>query len=224
MPKRKSKSKTVDTNSQEHAVNQAALEKMAAMAECERLAKLPPHERLLEEAKKRKDVPDSLMRVTFPVLRGIKHANGLILVIADDNAATKQAMREAADILGPAASAEEVLREAEKRKIKTSIMSIRVFKRNLLNTLVLCNGHSEMVGAGRGGGVLKDVYKEGIAAIQEAEKWWASNNRVLTKDIKDFMNGPGLATDQASFSLLLGKDWKTDNTLDDETKKLLGFV
>ena len=44
------------------------------------------------------------------------------------------------------------------------------------------------------------------------------------KDIKDFMNGPGLATDQASFSLLLGKDWKTDNTLDDETKKLLGFV
>ena len=34
----------------------------------------------------------------------------------------------------------------------------------------------------------------------------------------------GLSTDEATFSLLLGKNWKTDNTLDPETKKLLGFV
>lgn len=223
MPKQKTKSKTVDVNSQEHAVNQAAIDKALALAECERLAKLPPHERLLAEAKKRKDVPDSLMRITFPVLRGIKHANGLILVIADDNAATKQALKEAADILGPSASAEEVLKEADRRKIRTSIMSIRVFKRNLLNTLVLCNGHADMFGASSGGGALKDIYSEGIAAIQEAEKWWASNNRVLTKDLKNFMNN-GLATDESTFAILLGKNWKTDNTLDPETKKLLGFV
>jgi len=222
MPNAKRKRKTVDTNSSEHAVNQAAIDKALALAECERLAKLKPHERLLEEAKKRQNVADSMMRVTFPCLRGIKHVNGVIMVIADDNAATKQALIEAQDILGPAASAEDVMKEAEKRKIKTSIMSVRVFKRNLLNTLMLCNGHSEMFGSGSGGGALKDIYQEGVAAIQEAEKFWIKNNKNLTKEVKDFMN-EGLSTDEATFSLLLGKNWKTDNTLDPETKKLLGF-
>ena len=108
-------------------------------------------------------------------------------------------------------------------QIKTTLMSVKMFKRNLLNVLQLCNGHAEVFGAGSGGGALKDIYQEGVAAIKEAEKYWESQNRILTKEIKDFMN-VGVATDESTFAILLGKDWKTDNTLDPETKKLLGFL
>ena len=223
MPTNKRKSKTVKNAAP--PMTEAAIAKAAALAECARLAALPPHERLLEEAKKRQDRPyaDSLMRVTFPSLRAIKHVNGVIMLVADNVSATKQAIREAEDILGPAASHEAVLKEAEKRKVKTTLMSVNRFKRNLLNTLQLCNGHPEMFGAGSGGGALKDIYQEGVAAIKEAEKYWEANNRVLTKELKDFMNN-GLATDESTFAILLGKNWKTDNTLDPETKRLLGFI
>ena len=223
MPNNKRKSKTVRIDAP--PLTDAAIEKARALAECARLEALPPHERFLEEAKKRQARPyaDSLMRVTFPSLRAIKHVNGVIMLVADNVAATKQAIAEAEDILGPAASHEEVLKEAEKRKVKTTLMSVKTFKRNLMNTLQLCNGHSELFGAGSGGGALKDIYQEGVAAIKEAEKYWESQNRILTKEIKDFMN-VGVATDEATFSILLGKNWKTDNTLDPETKQLLGFV
>ena len=223
MPKNKRKSKTVKIGAP--PLTEAAIEKAKALAECARLEALPPHERFLEEAKKRQNRPyaDSLMRVTFPSLRAIKHVNGVIMLVADNVAATKQAIIEAEDMLGPAASHEEVLKEAERRKVKTTLMSVQTFKRNLLNVLQLCNGHAEMFGAGSGGGALKDIYKEGVAAIQEAEKYWESQNRILTKEIKEFMN-TGIATDERTFAILLGKDWKTDNTLDPETKKLLGFL
>jgi len=206
-------------------MNDAAIRKALAMAECERLSKMAPHERFEEEAKRRQSNPyaDSLMRVTFPSLRAIKHVKGVIMLVADDVAATKQAMAEAEDALGAGASPEEILKEAERRKVRTTLLSVGMFKRNLMNTLMLCNGHSELFGAGSGGGVLKDIYQEGMAAIQEAEKYWAKHNKVLTKEVKDFMNS-GSATDERTFEILLGKDWKLDDTLDHETKKLLGLV
>ena len=222
MPTKKSKSVTVKGPAP--MTTDAMIEKAKAIAECERLEKLPPHERMAEAAKRKREYADSLMRVNFSSLRGIKHTQGCIMVIADDAAALKQALVEAEDILGPKATPEEIMQEAERRRNKTTLMSVRVFKRNLLNTLMLCNGNSELFGAGSGGGQLKDIYSEGVAAIREAEAFWSKNNKTLTKEVKDFMNGAGITNDKESFSVILGPDWKNSPDLDPDTKKLLGIV
>jgi hypothetical protein len=204
-------------------ISNAAIEKAAAIAEAERLEKLPPHERLAEVAKQRQDISDSLMRVNFPSLRGIKNVKGLILVIADDSAALKQALKEAEAALGPTASPDAVMNYAEAHRVKTCLMSVKVFKRNLMTTLRLCNGHAEMFGAGSGGGAIKDVFEEGTAAIKEAEKYWEDHNNQISKELRDFLT-VGTSTDKDTFDLVLGKDWKNDDTLDPETKKLLGLI
>lgn len=222
MPTKNSKSKTAKKRSQKPLISNAAIERAAAIAEAERLEKLPPHERLVEIAKQRQDVSDSLMRVNFPSLRAIKNVKGLILVVADETSALKQALKEAEAALGPKASPEQIMGYAEAHKVKTTLMSIKVFKRNLLTTLRLCNGHSEMFGAGSGGGALKDVFEEGAAAIREAEKYWEDHNNRISKELRDFM-AVGTSSDEDTFSLILGKDWKSDDTLDPETKQLLGF-
>ena len=223
MPTKKRKSKDrkpeikVGLNHKEVAVLRAQ-----AIAEAERLEKLSPSERILEAPKNRDKVTSDMMRVNFPSLRAIKHVKGVIMVVADPAEAMKQALIESQDILGPKASPDEVMQLAEKRRNKTTLMSVATFKRNLMNTLMLCNGHSEMFGAGSGGGALKDIYQEGVAAIREAEKYWAKENKHLTKELKDFMNGAGITNDDASFDVILGTGWRT--TLDEDTKKLLGAV
>ena len=201
-------------------ISNAAIERAAAIAEAERLEKLPPHERLKEIAKQRQNVSDSLMRVNFPSLRAIKNVKGLIMVVADDSAALKQAIKEAESALGPTATPEAIMNYAEAHRVKTTLMSLKVFKRNLLTTLRLCNGHAEMFGAGSGGGALKDVFEEGAAAIKEAEKYWEDHNNRISKELKDFMS-VGTTTDEDAFALVLGKNWKSD--LDPDTKQLLGF-
>lgn len=224
MPTKKSKSQTVKGEPLKRKLTDAEIEKIKAIEEAERLEKLPPHERLREMAKRRVEYADSLMQVTFPTLKAIKHVNGVIMLVADSTAAMKQAITEAEALLGPAASHADVMAEAERRRNKTTLMSVRTFKRNLLNTLQLCNGRAEMFGAGTGGGQLKDIYNEGVAAIREAEKFWAKENKNLTKEVKDFMNGAGVTNDESSFAMILGPDWKHSNFLDPDTKKLLGIV
>ena len=223
MAKKTSKSKTVKRDSIEvSCASDAAIERALAIEEAKRLEKLPPHERLKEIAKQRQHIQDSLLRVNFPSLRAIKHTNGVIMVVADDNAALKQAIEEANGVLGPAASNKDIMAYAEKNRVKTTMMSVRTFKRNFANVLRMCNGNAEVFGAGSGGGQLKDIYTEGKAAIQEAEKFWEKNNNVLTKEMRDFMN-IGQTTDENLFTKIAGKDWKADIGLDIDTKKLLGF-
>lgn len=222
MPTKSSKSKTAK-NARKPLISNAAIERAAAIAEAERLEKLPPHERLKEIAKQRANISDSLMRVNFPSLRAIKNVKGLILVVADPTSALKQAMKEAEAALGPTASPEQIMGYAEAHKVKTTLMSLKVFKRNLMTTLRMCNGHAEMFGAGSGGGALKDVFEEGAAAVKEAEKYWEAHNNRISKELKDFMS-VGASSDENTFALILGKNWKSDDTLDPETKKLLGFV
>lgn len=222
MAKKTTKSKAVRESIEVHCASDAAIERALAIEEAKRLEKLPPHERLREIAKSRQNVHDSLMRVNFPSLRAIKHTNGVIMVVADDAAAMKQAITEAEAVLGPAATSKEIMDYAEKNRVKTTMMSVSIFKRNLMNVLRMCNGNSEVFGAGSGGGQLKDIYTEGKAAIQEAERFWEKNNKVLTKEMKDFMN-IGQTTDEVMFNNIAGKNWRADIGLDVDTKKLLGF-
>ena len=227
MPKRKrttvnktsSRTIRVMPNAKEVAERRAA-----AIAEAQRLEQLAPHERIMEAAKARDNVTSDMMRVTFPSLRAIKHIKGVIMVVADPTESMRQAVIEAENMLGPKASHDEIMKLAEQRRNKTTLMSVSRFKRNLMNTLMLCNGHSEIFGAGSGGGALKDIYQAGVAAIKEAEKFWAKENKNLSKELKDFMNGPGVLSDSSTFSVVLGEDWKKNPALDPDTKKLLGIV
>ena len=226
MPTKRRKSKTV--NQQRITVmpnaKEVAERRAAALAEAERLEKLAPHERIMEAAKARDRVTADMMRVSFPSLRAIKHIKGVIMVVADPTESMKQAIVEAENILGPKAPHDEIMKLAERRRNKTTLMSVNTFKRNLMNTLMLCNGHAEMFGMGSGGGALKDIYHEGVAAIKEAEKYWAKENKHLTKELKDFMNGPGVSSDADTFGIILGEDWKKNPALDPDTKKLLGIL
>lgn len=222
MAKKTTKSKAVREHVEVSCASDAAIERALAIEEAKRLETLPPHERLKAIAQQRQHIHDSLMRVNFPSLRAIKHTNGVIMVVADDNTALKQAIEEAHGALGPAASDKDIMDYAEKNRVRTTMMSVRTFKRNFANVLRMCNGNAELFGAGSGGGQLKDIYSEGKAAIQEAERFWEKNNKVLTKAMRDFMN-IGQTTDETMFQQIAGKDWKADIGLDIDTKKLLGF-
>ena len=224
MPKKKQSQKAALKERVEvNCASDAALERAMAIAEAKRLETLPAHERLKAYAEERKHVADSLLRVNFPSLKDIKHVRGLIVVVADDQAAMRVALEEARGALGDAASPQELMDYAEKHKVKTTFMSIRVFKRNLMNVLRMCNGNSEIFGAGSGGGQLKDIYQAGKAAIQEAEAYWNAHNTGMSKEVKDFMS-VGSTTDETMFTKLAGENWREEAGLDADTKKLLGFV
>lgn len=200
----------------------AAEERRKALAECMRIRSMSPSDRLAEAARRDRSYADSKMRVTFPSLRDIRHVKGVIMLVADNAASMREALKSAEDTLGPGVSHEAIMKYAEQHRVKTTLMSVATFKRNLMTVLRMVNGHAEMFGAGSGGGVLKDIYQAGVSAIAEAEKFWAGNNKILTQGIKDLMT-MGSSTDEAMFSAVLGKEWKRDNTLDPETKKLLGL-
>ena len=226
MPTKKSKSKAVSKQNNEHVranfASDAAIERAIALAEADRLEKLPPHERLQEIAKQRQACSDSLMRVNFPTLMAIKAIKGVIMLVVDDHRALQEAIKVAEHTLGPKATQQQILDHAEKNKTRTTLMSVSTFKRNLALVLRMCNGHAEKFGYGSGGGQLKDLFAEAQAAIQEAEKFWERNNTKLTKEMHDFMNN-GQTNDEKMFSLILGKNWKEESSLDDDTKKLLGM-
>lgn len=197
----------------------AAAARAAALAECARLRAMTPAERVVEAGKRDRPYADSLMQCTFPSLRAIRHVNGVILLVADDVSATRQALAAVTDALGPDASAKEVLDKVDKTRVRTTLMSVSMFKRNLANVLALVNGNAQYFGAGTGGGQLKDIYQEGLAAIKEAEAYWRKENKILTEQLRSLMMS-GSATDEASFDTILGKDWK--KSLDPDTRKLLG--
>lgn len=135
---------------------------------------MKPHERLESFAKEREKDPyaKGKMSMSFPDIRAIKHFNGFILVIVDEKQALERSMKAVANGMGPDASPVEIMKQAQKRAIKTTALPLKTFINNV-RYLADMTTHSQFYTtlAANKKSELHNVFEDALAAIKEAKKY-----------------------------------------------------
>jgi hypothetical protein len=135
---------------------------------------MKPHERLEHYAKEKEADPyaKSKMHIAFPDIRAVKHFNGFILIIVDEKQAFDRAMRNAADSLGPDASAIDIFKNAQKRAIKSVALPVKTFISNL-RLITEMTTHSQFFTSidSNKNSELHSLFEDSLAAIKEAKRY-----------------------------------------------------
>lgn len=179
------------------------------IAKWERRASMTPVERLDEIAKDNTPYKEDKLQQNFSSIRSIKAINGFIVIEVDEANSRQAAIDAAFRVLGLLAPEEEVKRYIAEHTNKTTMMSVKTFKRNLRNLAVMVAQLPQYFGAGRGGTAAKDIMKEGFAAIREAKKYLIKNAHTIPPMILEALLGDEIQTcDTEKFKSYLGDGWE----------------
>lgn len=177
-------------------------------------AKLSAVEQLEDMAKDRDPYADSKMQQTFPTIKNVVPIKGRILIIVDENYATKLALEEAVNVLGVLAKPQDIMEYVEEHKNRTTLLTVGKFMRNLSNLLYLAKNHPDMFGSGNGGGPLKDFMEASRAAIKEAHDYLIRTYGNEVGDVPATELGFDVpeTTNLREFAEILGNDWEEELT------------
>lgn len=177
---------------------------------------MKPHERVLHYANKKTSEVGANMRmqISFPDIRAIKHFNGFILVIVNEKQALERAVRIATENLGPEATAEDIMKEAHRRAIKTTALPVKTFITNLRYlTQFTTNSPYYMALDSQKKTELRDIFSDAMAAIKEARYYryhhpeeFAIEN--IRQEDSRLMRGE-YPVKVKDFAITFGKDWKS---------------
>lgn len=193
------------------------------IAKWEKRASMTAVERLDEIAKDNTPYKDDRLQQNFSSIRSIKSVNGFIVVEVDENDSRQAAIDAAFRVLGPLAPEAEIKKYIAEHTNKTTMMSVKKFKRNMQNLAVMVAQLPQYFGAGRGGTAAKDIMKEGLAAIREAKKYLIKNAHTIPPMILEALLGDELQTcDTEKFKSYLGEGWQDQLRVENiETAKQL---
>ena len=193
------------------------------IAKWEKRASMTAVERLDEIAKDNTPYKDDRLQQNFSSIRSIKAVNGFIVVEIDENDSRQAAIDAAFRVLGPLAPEAEIKKYIAEHTNKTTMMSVKKFKRNMQNLAVMVAQLPQYFGAGRGGTAAKDIMKEGLAAIREAKKYLIKNAHTIPPMILEALLGDELQTcDTEKFKSYLGEGWQDQLRVENiETAKQL---
>ena len=177
---------------------------------------MKPHERVLYYADKRsKDPYGNLnMAIRFPDIRAITHFNGFILVIVDEKQALERAVRIATENLGPEATSVDIMKEAQRRAIRTTALPLKTFITNLryISQFTTNSPYYTSLDASRKS-ELRDIFSDAMAAIKEAKAYRHHHpDEFMVENISKL--DARLARGEYpvhidDFALTFGKDWKS---------------
>lgn len=177
-------------------------------------AKMSVVDQLKDMAEDRDPYADSKMQQTFPTIKNVVAIKGRILIIVDENYATKLALEEAVNVLGVLAKPQDIMEYVESHKNRTTLLTVGKFMRNMSNLLYLAKNHPDMFGSGTGGGPLKDFVEAARAAIKEAHDYLVKTYGNEVGDIPATEMGFNVpeTTSLKEFAEILGDDWEEDLT------------
>lgn len=175
----------------------------------EKRASMTAVERLDELAKDNTPYKDDRLQQNFSSIKSIKAINGFIVVDIDENNSRQAAIDAAFRVLGPLAPEADIKKYIAEHTNRTTMMSVKKFKRNMQNLAMMVAQLPQYFGAGRGGTAAKDVMKEGLAAIREAKKYLIKNAHTIPPMILEALLGDELQTcDTEKFKSYLGEGWE----------------
>jgi hypothetical protein len=177
---------------------------------------MKPHERLAQHAKERDADPYAMgkMSISFPDIRAIKHFNGFILIIVDEKQAFDRAMRNAADSLGPDASATDIFKNAQKRAIKSVALPVKTFISNL-RLITEMTTHSQFFTSidSNKNSELHSLFEDSLAAIKEAKRYRYTHPTEFQVEGNPKMDARFASGEAAvhpkDFALVFGNNWKS---------------
>jgi hypothetical protein len=172
-------------------------------------AGMTPVERLNEIAKDDSLYKDDKLQQNFSSIRSIKAIKGWIVVDVDECDSRQAAIDAAFRVLGPLAPEADIKKYIAEHTKKTTMMSVRTFKRNLRTLAVMVAQLPQYFGAGKGGTAAKDLMKEGLAAIREAKEYIIKHANTIPPFMIEQMLGDELKTcDETKFATYLGEGWE----------------
>jgi hypothetical protein len=177
---------------------------------------MKPHERLAQHVKERDADPYAMgkMSISFPDIRAIKHFNGFILIIVDEKQAFDRAMRNAADSLGPGASATDIFKNAQKRAIKSVALPVKTFISNL-RLITEMTTHSQFFTSidSNKNSELHSLFEDSLAAIKEAKRYRYTHPTEFQVEGNPNMDARFASGEAAvhpkDFALVFGNNWKS---------------
>ena len=175
----------------------------------ERRASMSAVERIDEMANDTTPYKDDKLQQNFSSIRSIKAVDGFIVIDVDENNSRQAAIDTAFRVLGPLAPEQDIKKYVAEHTNKTTMMSVKTFKRNMRNLAVMIAQNPQYFGAGRGGTAARDIMKEGFAAIREAKKYLIKNAHTIPPMIMEALLGEEIQTcDTEKFKSYLGEGWE----------------
>ena len=177
---------------------------------------MKPHERVVAFDKKLQSNPyaSSLMKLSFPTVKAIKHVDGFIVIVIDETKALKRAMDIAKESLPPDTSDAALYEYAKKTAVKTAALTPKLFKNNLRYIMEYTSQSPfYMALDSNRKDTLKDLFSDALAALKEAMEYRRHHPDDFALDSvnrldKRFAGGECSVT-SSNFSLLFGNDWKS---------------
>lgn len=196
--------------------------------ERERLAGMTPLDQMQYLANRKVEYLDSKMQQHFPSLQAIKAVQGMILLIADEKKAYDAAVEYARQLVGievEMTDPEAFSKVVSDHWVHTTLMSVSRFRINFLTIMEAAAKYPQYFGDGRGGSVLRDVYKEARAAVLEAEAYLKKHGDELPEGALSVIDGPEfILDDPKQFERVLGFGWEKNLTREQQSnlKNILG--
>lgn len=196
--------------------------------ERERVAGMTPIDQMQYMANRDVEYLDSKMQQQFPSLQAIKAVQGMILLIADEKKAYDAAVDYARQLVGievEMTDPERFMKVVSDHWVHTTLMSVSRFRINFLTIMEAAAKYPHYFGDGRGGSVLRDIYKEARAAVLEAEAYLRKHGDELPEGALAVIDGPEFVLDDPKqFERVLGFGWEKNLTKEQQNnlKRVIG--
>jgi hypothetical protein len=184
--------------------------KLSDIRQFERQQHMDLSEKILDASKDTTPYKDSRLQQHFSAIKSIRNIRGFIYIEVDELDSLNATKLKAFRVLGPMASPEEYRQYISEHTLKSVLLSVPKFVRNLRIVLNFAKTAPQYFGSGSGGGTLKDIIEESMGAIRDAREYLRLHRHNMPELLYEYLRNSEMQTNnKAEFVKYLGDDWES---------------